>query len=285
MTKENVRTMLHICREEFLRWMRSSRLIILAVMLVFVHIQIITTLRNTAYLMEDPVSFPEGFVALGNSGVIVLVIPALWMVLMSDFPQKGGIDFLYQIRCSKRVWICGQTLFAFTASLFVVAFLFISSMIMLIGSARWTWEFSYAVTHYISVFPERSGDYILQLLPENLYQQMTLGTAAAHTICMMMLYFLFLALILLLASLCSHKNAGLLIDTALILLGTVTTAARIKLMWIFPMAHSISWVHYEKYMREEIFPMAGSYIYMIAGCVGLFLCCMIAAKKYQAGRE
>lgn len=259
-------------------------MIILAVMLVFVHVQIITTLRNTADLMGSPVSFPEGFVALGNSGVIVLIIPALWMVLMADFPQKGGIDFLYQIRCPKRTWICGQALFAFAAALFVTAFLFLSSVIMLIGSAQWSWEFSHAVTHYLSEFPERSGDYILQLLPENLYQQMTLGTAVAHTVCMMVLYFLLLAFILLLTSLCGRKNLGILIDTALILLGTVTTAAEIKLMWIFPMAHSISWVHYEKYMREEIFPMTGSYAYMIAGCIGLFMCCMFAAKKYQAGR-
>lgn len=285
MSKDNMRTVMHICREEFLQWMRSSRLVILAVMLVFVHIQIITTLKNTALLMEEPVSFFEGFIALGNSGVIVLVIPALWMVLMADFPHKSGIDILYQIRCPKRVWICGQILFAFTAALFVVAFLFISSVIMLIGSAQWSWKFSYAVTHYTSVFPERSGDYILQLLPENLYQQMTLGTVFVHTVCMMAFYFLLLALILLLASLCGHKNVGILVNTVLILLGTVTTAAQVKLMWVFPMAHSISWVHYEKYLRAEIFPMKGSYAYMIAGCSGLFLCCILAAKKYQAGRK
>ena len=92
--------------------MRSSRLIILGVMLVFIHMQIIITLQDCAVRMGEPVTILEAFVALGNSGVIVLILPALFLVLLSDFPQKGGIDFLYQMRCSKKTWIWGQILFA-----------------------------------------------------------------------------------------------------------------------------------------------------------------------------
>ena len=110
---------------------------------------------------------PEAFVALGNSGSIVLILPALFLVLMSDFPQKSGIDFLYQIRCSKRVWIMGQIMFALEAVVFLVVFLILASCLMMGGSGVWKMEFSNAVTHYSSIFPERTGDYILQLLPED----------------------------------------------------------------------------------------------------------------------
>ena len=264
--------------------MRSSRLIILGVMLVFIHMQIIITLQDCAVRMGEPVTILEAFVALGNSGVIVLILPALFLVLLSDFPQKGGIDFLYQIRCSKKTWIWGQILFALEAVVFLVVFLIVSSCIMMSGNGVWQMRFSNAVTYYSSTFPERTGDYILQLLPENLYQQMLFSTAVLHTILMLFLYFFLLAMILLFATLCNRKFVGVLVDGILIVLGTVSCSANAAWMWLFPMANAIPWLHYEKYLRAQIFPIWGSYLYLAGSCVGLMIGCMFAAKKYQAGR-
>ena len=63
---KNIRAVFHISRVEFQRWMRSSRLIILGVMLVFIHMQIIVTLQDCAVRMGEPVTILEAFVALGN---------------------------------------------------------------------------------------------------------------------------------------------------------------------------------------------------------------------------
>jgi hypothetical protein len=236
-------------------------------------------------MMGEPVSVWEAFVALGNSGMIVLVVPLLFLVLIADFPQKNGIDYMYQIRCSKKLWIGGQMLFALEAVIFVVVFLAVSSTVMMAGNGTWKMEFSHAVTHYNVTFPERSGDYILQLLPENLYQQMSLGTAFIHTIMFMILYFYLLAQILLFSALCNRKLAGILADGFLIIAGTLTCAIKTKLMWLFPMAHSISWLHYEKYLKKPVFPMAGSYAYLLCGCVVFAVGCMLVSGKYQAGKE
>ena len=246
---KNIRAVFHISRVEFQRWMRSSRLIILGVMLVFIHMQIIVTLQDCAVRMGEPVTILEAFVALGNSGVIVLILPALFLVLLSDFPQRGGIDFLYQMRCSKKTWIWGQILFALEAVVFLVVFLIVSSCIMMSGKGIWQMRFSNAVTYYSSTFPERTGDYILQLLPENLYQQMMFSTAVLHTILMLFLYFFLLAMILLFTALCNRKFVGVLVDGILIVLGTVSCSANATWMWLFPMANAIPWLHYEKYPR------------------------------------
>lgn len=284
MSERNVRTILHIAGTEFKRWLRSSRSIILGVMLIFVHMQIIVTLQDCTSKTGLPVSVPEAFVALGNSGSIVLILPALFLVLMSDFPQKSGIDFLYQIRCSKRMWIMGQIVFALEAVVFIVVFLILSSCLLMSGSGVWKMEFSDAVTHYSSIFPERTGDYILQLLPENLYQQMTFRTAFAYTTTLLALYFFLLAMILLFAALCNRKFVGVLLDGILIVLGTVTCSADSWLMWLFPMAHAIPWLHYEKYLSEQIFPIWGSYVCLSVSCAVLIVLCIVLSKKYQAGR-
>ena len=69
---------------------------------------------------------------------------------------------MYQMRCAKKTWIWGQILFALEAVVFLVAFLIVSSCIMMSGKGVWQMRFSNAVTYYSSTVPERTGDYILQ---------------------------------------------------------------------------------------------------------------------------
>ena len=140
-------------------------------------------LRQCKMLMGEMLSIPEAFVALGNSGVILLIIPILFLVLMADFPQSTGIDRFYQMRCTKRTWIFGQAVFG-QLSCFVLLFLLVSSCVLMIGTGRWSLSFSDAVTHFTSVYPDRTGDYVVRLLPGNLYQQMTLEQALIHTFCL-----------------------------------------------------------------------------------------------------
>ena len=92
MDRFSFRAAVHIAQAEFRQWLRSSRIIILFVMLVFVNVQVIGPLRQCKMLMGEMLSIPEAFVALGNSGVILLIIPILFLVLMADFPQRTGID-------------------------------------------------------------------------------------------------------------------------------------------------------------------------------------------------
>ena len=96
--------------------------------------------------------YPASFANLSASRY--WAVPALFLVLLADFSQKGGIDFFYQMRTSKRKWILGQMLFAVEASIFLTVFLVVSSMVMLLGCGKWMTGFSHAVTHYSAVFPE-----------------------------------------------------------------------------------------------------------------------------------
>lgn len=271
----------HISSVEFGKWFRNSRLIILAVMAVFIRVQITAPLAQCAAMMGEPVSVFEGFLALSNSGVILLILPILFLVLVADFPQKDGTHLFCQIRCRKRIWIMGQILFAAKVCLFLVLFLFIITCILMAGCGTWQLHFSDAVTHYTSVFPDHIGDYVVQLVPGNLYQQMSLGTALLHSFCLMYLHFMMIAMIILLFFLCQRKYAGILVNGFLIILGAVTCEVKMQVMWIFPMAHTVSWLHYEEYLSKMIFPMWASYLYLAGGCLGLTVGCIKAEKGYQ----
>ena len=64
--KGNIRAVFHISSVEFQRWMRSSRLIILGVMLVFIHMQIIVTLQDCAVRMGESVTILGSICGVGK---------------------------------------------------------------------------------------------------------------------------------------------------------------------------------------------------------------------------
>lgn len=270
-----------IAYTELKNLLRSTKIIVLGVFLLFLHMQIVLPLRECSELMGKKLSWFEPFIAASNSGMVVLILPLFFLVMIADFPNEGGISPFFHVRCKKRTWVLGQILFAVFASLFVTGFVLVSSMVLLVPKGAWFSGFSDAVTKYVSVFPERAGDYITQLLPENVYHQMTLKTAVVYSVSLLFCYFLLLALVVLFFTMLNHKLAGLLIDGALILTGTVACGFRLEGMWAFPMTHTISWLHYTEYFSEPVFPIWGSYLYFSVLIVILAAGSLIAGKRYE----
>ncbi len=256
-------------------------MIILGMFVIFVNIQIITPLKNCAGLMDGKLSFLEAFAAMGNSGIVVLILPLFYLSMMADFPRKDGIQLFYQIRCDKIVWILGQIVFAFISAVSLAAFALVSSMVLLLPYGKWDLDFSYAITNYVSTYPERFGDYVVQLLPENLYNQLTLGTAVLHTFLLLSLYFFMIALVLLLFTLLNNKLAGILFVGILIVAGAVFCAANTVFMWFLPMSHAMTVAHFTKYISTEIFPIGASYLYFVLLDLCMAIACAIVSKRYQ----
>jgi hypothetical protein len=70
----------------------------------------------------------------------------------------------------------------------------------------------------------------------------------------------------------------------MVILGAAAAMTETQLMWIFPMAHTIPWLHFEEYLRKPKFPLWGSFIYLIALNVIMIVACYILRKKYQTGK-
>lgn len=266
---------------EMLRLVRSTKMIILAVFLIFINIQVIAPLRRLSILMESKVSLLEPFAAIGNSGIIVLIMPLFFLTMMADFPREGNSQYFYQVRCSKRTWIAGQILYAVESSIALTGFVFASSCILSLDFTNQSLDYSYAVTRYVATFPERAGEYVVQLVPENLYNQIVLSKAMLHTAILLISYFLMLALIMLVFSLIKKKIIGILLDAFLIILGVITCAARATFMWIFPMAHTIIWMHYEKYQSKQVLLLFYSYLYFGVIDLALIVLSIVMNRRYN----
>lgn len=270
---------------EYKKLLRSTKLIILAMFLIFVNIQIIEPLKQCVADMGSKMSYLEPFVATGNSGAVMLILPLFYLAMMADYPQEDASVRYYRIRCTKQIWIGGEILFAVMSAVSLAVFVFAATTILMIPDGQWIGHFSRAVTKYLVTFPERSGSEIEELLPINLYNQMSLPVALRETFLLLILYFLLLALVLLLCSLIGHKWIGIFVDGFLIGAGAILCAARSSLQWLLPMAHTIPWLHYSEYMRRQIFPIAGSYLYFgIANLVLIILCLTVSKLRMVNGK-
>lgn len=270
-----------VARNSYQCWLRSSKLIVLGVLLIFVRTQVVEPLQGCSLLMEEKLSFLEPFVALGNSGMVLLILPLVYLVLMSGYPQKDGNELFYFVRTGKRSWILGQIIFAVLSAISFIVFLLISSAALSIGNSEIRLEYSHAVTHFVSRYPERWGDYAAQMIPQNLYNHISLKTACFHSILLLFFYFLLLALILLMFTIWKKRYLGLFVNGFLIIAGAVGCSGNTAWMWIFPMPHTISWFHYTEYLQEPIMSMKVSYLYFLVLDLLLIVLCFLSAKRLQ----
>lgn len=258
----------------------STKLLILGMMFIFLNIQIIEPIVECSRLMECKVSFFEPFVALANSSEVVLVLPLLFLTMMADFPKHGGITTFVHIRCDRLTWVIGEMMFVVMSSVTILGGLMVVSGLLLFGNGTFSLSFSDAVTKYVSRFPEKCFDYVVSLFPENLYNQMQLTEAVLHSLALMFLYFTLLALLLLLFTILNKKIAGVLTTVLVIVLGAILNLTE-TFQWLFPTAHTLTWLHFSPVFAKQIYPIAYSYLYFGIADSALLLACVLLRKKYQ----
>ena len=270
---------LSVAVTEFRRIFINPRMLTAGMLLVFIYNLVITELLLRADKTGFPVNTAESFVAVGNSGILVMFLPSVFMILISDFPDMGP-HLLYSVyRTGRITWLLGKLLAAlFSAAAYVVGMLAICCL-MTASKGFWSFEWSETVTKYSSIFPEERFTLMSQFLPPNLYNQMSFSYALLHTVLLLILYLFLLSIVIIFFRICGMKVAGIAASFGVIAAGVLTTSIRTKAMWVFPMANTITWLHYDEALREPVKPMYQSYIYFAVLITVGIVANVIAVKK------
>ena len=281
MHKLSFRKVLLSARTEYVRWLVNPRMIIIAVMLIFVYSFAIAPLQSAAEEMGVKLNALEPFIAVANSGAIMMIVPLVFLTLVSDFPKTDNNTFLSISRTGRINWVLSHILLMIMMILTYLAVIFIVSVLPCIGSTFWGSEWSDTATKYDVFFPDRKGDFVSELLPENLYNQLTIFRAAAESYLLIALYLLFLGMILLTACLFKIKVIGMVIAGGIVSIGAGLCAVYSGAMWLFPMANSIIWIHYTRYFSIPVKSMTFSYMYLIFCTVGLIIISVLKVRNYS----
>ena len=277
----NLRQCFSCARTEYIKWILDARMIILGVLLIFIYNFAIEPLLQNSELMNEPLNVFEPFIAVSNSGTILLIIPLVFLTLIADFPKIDTNTVFYIIRVGRLNWLIGQVIKLVMMAVSYLFVIFVGATVPMITRGFVSNEWSLVATDFVRRFPEKSGNYGVTLLPENLYNQLTILGAAVESYLLVFAYLLILGLLLLSFSLIKKKTAGFVLCGAVISLGTAFCSIKTSLMWTMPMANSIVWLHFTKYFRQPVVTMTFSIIYLVTFIAALLIFCGVAIKKFN----
>lgn len=257
----------------------NPRIMTVGMLLIFIYNLVISELFLRADKTGFPVNVAETFIAVGSSGVLLLFLPSVFLILISDFPDMGA-HTLYSIHRTGRLpWLFGELFAALFSVVVYVIGMLAGCCLMTSAKGFWGLEWSDTVTKYASMFSNERNTLMSQYLPSNLFNQMSFSYALLHTVLLLILYLFLLSLIIMFFRICGMKVAGIAAAFAVVAAGVLTTAIQTKAMWAFPMANTITWLHYDTALREPVKPMYQSYIYFAVLIVIGITANVIAVKK------
>ena len=214
-------------------------------------------------------------------GVILMILPLAFIFVVSDYPLKNSNSFLYIIRMNRINWICSEIIFALkaTATFLLLTVLICCGLGFSNGKMSLCW--SNITVQYNVLFPKLKGSFVDQLLPGNLYNQMSLIKCFLLSFALVFLYLFTFSMIYLLFELKKRKGIGLLIIAAIILTGTVLTGIDNGGKWLLPTAHSIIWIHYTEYYRDSVMNIGYSFLYYILVNIVIIINAFMECKCYS----
>ena len=275
----NIRCIFSVAKSEFLNWITNPRIIIVGVLLIFMYTLAVEPLLEHVSKMGIPLNVLEPFLAIGNSGMLVMLMPCVFMVLISDYPHMTGAAIFQIHRTGKINLIIGQIVFVIMAIISFVSIVLLGSILLSKGKFIQTW--SDVVTKYSSQFPNESDSFTTALLPSNLYNQIPIHKALMHTLILMISYLFVLSMIIYFFKLINAHAAGLLFSSFIVAAGVVTCSLKSKIMWLFPMANTIVWLHFDEILRKPKEPIWYSYLYFGIICLILLVLNCVLAKRMQ----
>lgn len=281
MSKFSLKNSLSCAWVEFIKWIVDARIVIVLCLCVFIYSFVTEPIKANAVMMGEPMNALEPFIATLNSGMVLLILPLGFLTLISDYPKIDGSTIFYIFRIGKKSWFCGQIIRLFLMTAAYILAMFIASVAAVIPCGFMGEEWSLVATRFASEFPEQSGNFGVLLLPENLYNQMSLPTAVVQSTLFVAAYMFLLGMILLAFSIAKRKTAGIVVCGLLIALGAALCSINTKMMWLFPMAHSIVWLHYTEFLREPVFPVFYSAIYFAAIIAAALIFCIASLKRFD----
>lgn len=265
-----------IAKNEYIKWLFHSRMLVLGCILILMYVMVLQPLKERAAMMGEVVNLLEGYIGVCNSPIFLAFLPILFLVLMSDFPKMDYNMVFLLHRCGRKNWIIGQLLFLLLADMSILAVVFAGLVLPLLDAGYWYNGWSNVITEAAQRLPEQADGFLTDLIPPNLYFQLTPFEVAAWSSILMFAYFYLLGVIMMFGKFFGKRVIGLIMSALLVVLGAGVSYFNLSLMWMLPAAHAIVSRHYTDFYREMHCRIEASYCYFLI--LILLLCCGLYLK-------
>lgn len=280
-TKLSLSKIRNVAKTEYVKWICNPRMIILFCMLIYIYDYIIIEMKNASTELSDCCNIFEPFLAIGNSPLLLLIIPIVFITLLGDFPKTDGNTMFYICRTGKKNWLLGQMLFAVWSEITYLITVFVCSVLFSCTFSKVSYKWSDVVTKYTYTFPEKRGSLVANLLTNRLYNNLSPLETMLYTFSMMFLNLLLMSMIMLTGFSLGKRILSIVVNCAIMCLGTALAMTESRIKWLFPTANTTCWMHFDKYLNKQIFSVSYSYMYFLFLIIVLGFIAINAINTYD----
>lgn len=266
---------------EYVRWLFNSRQILFVCFLYFANSYVIDPLLEHAKRMEETINIFEPFIAIGNNNGLIFILPALFLVLISDFPHLDENALLYIHRCGKREWFLAQMLSGIWRIFTYLIGILMGTLILTKENCYIGNQWSNVITKYHLYYADEQQSYVNKLITGNLYNNFSVYQALGYTITLLVGYLFLLCMIKMVCFLLGNVMIGVICGGGVIAIGCGLTFSDTMAKWIFPAAHALEWQHCDEVLNTMIVTMGQSYFYFLMLCLVMVYVANILLEKYN----
>lgn len=264
--------------EQYKSWLISPRILLAVYITIFINENITKKMLAICGEVGYKINLAEPLALIFSKSIYTVIIPVVFIALMTDFPRTNGSIF-YVYRMSRKSWVLGELLFAAASSLTYVLSLVLGTLLYCAGKCDLTNTWSNFTTKLYLDYPDIYAQSTSLAVESSVYTQGKPIEVILHSAALIFLYTLILCLIIMLFKLLSFKEAGVIAGIAITLFGLATDSGASKAMWAFPITHTVFGWHYDRFFRQQHFTIAGSYIFLGVLLAALIIANFIVSKR------
>lgn len=275
-----------VARVEYMEFLTSKRVLFMLFAFIFLAEDVVGKMARIATEQHFPLGRLEPFILLFSYKIHVMLVPIVFVVMLSNFPSNEKSGYFTMSRITRISWLFGEVIYAGMVGLTFILLLFL-------GSAVWVWQSSLFLTTvwspYMSeLYMEHPEIYALNnqlfIKTETLAQGTPLSVML-HSVSLMFLYLVFLALLLTLFKLLSLRKLGIFIAVSITIIGVALDGYSNIIKWFFPITQSIYETHFNSYYARTELPLSYSYLYFGVLIAGLLLTNSRLVKRHFITEE
>lgn len=264
--------------------LHRSKILLLFFLIVVLYESILSPMKILSAETELYLHAAEPFLLLCTRHANIILIPMIYMILLSEFPCCST-RYFQMIRTGKKQWFFGELLFVLISSFSIVLIILICSMLCMGEQIRQGNEWSMYMTRMRQLFPEKySGNTQFFLDASTIAHGKSTGVLL-YTFLMMWMYLAIIGMILIFGTIIAKKTAAMISACTLTVVGGTAIYFGGQLKWLFPPAHLEFGLHFNSIFSKVDFPLGGSPVYISAILIALMILCLNSLKRLRIGEE
>lgn len=111
---------LSVVRNEFISLIHKPKLLLVIASTIFMIDSVAKPMKDLSLELGYKLNFAEPFLFITSKGLNIVIIPLIFIAILSDFPSSENTGYFPMIRNGRMIWYWGEVLFSLATSIIYI---------------------------------------------------------------------------------------------------------------------------------------------------------------------